>query len=70
MHLMRQICKEMVLEGSLLQMMATYIIKGITNVFDIKHSCAYYSNYVSLIQGHVTLLYPRLETVKKWYLNY
>ena len=41
-----------------------YLIKAvpIPSVFDIIHSCAYYSNYVSLIQGHVTPLYPQLKT--------
>ena len=34
-YLKRQICKEMALEGSTND---GYIIKGITNVFDIKHS--------------------------------
>ena len=40
-----------------------YIIKAVTNGFHIEESCAYYSNYVSLIQDYVKPLHPRSKTV-------
>ena len=39
-----------------------YIVKAIINGFDIEHSCACYSNYVSLIQNYVKPLHPRSKT--------
>ena len=41
----KQICMEWLLEGSILQMMATLLLsKAVTNGFDIKHSCENDSN--------------------------
>ena len=53
------ILMEMVLEGTILQMMATLLKLLPMDV--MKHFCTYYSYWVNLIQDYMLLLYPRLK---------
>ena len=57
------ISMEMVLEGSILQIIATLL--RLLPIDLIKHFCTYYSNCVNLIQASrlcLILIYPQLKT--------